>query len=97
MDPPAFLPAAVGLATAPAAISASDVAQYLIEDHDRIAQRLNDVVIHRIFSAGLNLQVALGLMDDPRGAREICQAVDELDRAIRDIRECVFDPGPPMA
>jgi two-component system, NarL family, sensor histidine kinase DevS len=95
MDHSATLPATAAMGTAPATISASDVT--LIEDHDRIAQRLNDVVIHRIFSAGLHLQVALGLMRDERGAREISQAVDKLDCAIRDIRDCVFDAGPPVA
>ena len=71
--------AAVATATAPAAISPADVTRYLLEDRDRIAQRMNDVVIQRIFSAGLTLQLALG----------------ELDHAIRDIRDIVFDLGPP--
>ncbi len=88
-------PAAVATATAPAAISPADMTQYLLEDRDRIAERMNDVVIQRIFSAGLTLQLALGLVGDQRGAREIYQAVDELDHAIRDIRDIVFDLGPP--
>jgi len=71
--------AAVATATASAAISPADVTRYLLEDRDRIAQRMNDVVIQRIFSAGLTLQLALG----------------ELDHAIRDIRAIVFDLGPP--
>jgi signal transduction histidine kinase len=88
------------MATAPATISAADVTQdlitrYLVEDHDRIALRMNDVVIRRIFSAGLDLQLALSLVGDQRGAREICHALDELDHAIRDIRDIVFDLGPP--
>jgi hypothetical protein len=29
------------------------VIRYLTEDHDRIAQRMNDVVVRRIFAAGL--------------------------------------------
>ncbi|HTT49914.1 MAG TPA: histidine kinase dimerization/phosphoacceptor domain-containing protein [Streptosporangiaceae bacterium] len=91
------LPVAVPMATARAAISPSDLARYPIEERDRIARRLNDVVIQRIFAAGLNLQMALGLVRDQRAVREISHAVDELDRAIRDIREGVFNPGPPMA
>jgi signal transduction histidine kinase len=87
-------------ATFPAAVattetSPADVTRYLLEDRDRIAQGMNDVVVQRIFSAGLTLQLALGLLGDQRGTREIRQAVDELDRAIRDIREIVFDLGPP--
>jgi hypothetical protein len=73
----------------------AEVAWYLIEDHDRIAERMNDVVVHRIFAAGLNLHVALGLLRDRRGAREIHQAIDDLDQAIRDIRDCIFDDGRP--
>ena len=68
--------------------------RYLTEDHDRIAQRMNDVVIRRIYSAGLTLQVALGQLHDQPATREICHALDELDRAIRDIRDIVFDLGP---
>lgn len=97
---PAAVPAAAAVATAPAAISSADVTEYLItryliEDRDRIALRMNDVVIRRMFSAGLDLQRALGLIGDQRGAREICHALDELDHAIRDIRDIVFDLGPP--
>jgi signal transduction histidine kinase len=96
----ASLPAAAAVATAPAAISAADMTQYLItryliEDRDRIALRMNDVVIQRIFAAGLDLQLAVGLVGDRRGAREICHALDQLDHAIRDIRDIVFDLGPP--
>jgi signal transduction histidine kinase len=88
-------PPAVATAATPAAISPADMTRYLLEDRDRIAERMNDVVIQRIFSAGLTLQLALGLVGDHRGAREICRAVDELDHAIRDIRDIVFDLGPP--
>ena len=97
MHQTAILPAAAPVTTAPAAISAADVSltRYLIEDHDRIALRMNNVVIRRMFSAGLDLQLALGLVGDQRGAREICHALDELDHAIRDIRDIVFDLGPP--
>lgn len=91
----ATFPAAVATATAPVAISPADVTRYLLKDRDWIAQCMNDVVIQRIFSAGLTLQLALGLIGDQRGAREIYQAVDELDHAIRDIRAIVFDLGPP--
>jgi signal transduction histidine kinase len=93
MHQPATVPAAV--ATAPTAISPADVTRYLLEDRDRIAQHMNDVVIQRIFAAGLTLQLALGLAGDQRCAREICRAVDELDHAIRDIRDIVFDLSPP--
>ena len=72
-----------------AAVSA-ELTRYLTEDHDRIAQSLNDVVVRRIFAAGLDLHAALGLIGEHRGAGKIYHAIDELDNAIRDIRDAVF-------
>ncbi len=74
---------------------AAEMIRYLTEDHDRIAQRMNDVVVRRIFAAGLDLQTALGLIGDHRGAGRIYHALDELDQAIRDIRDTIFDRSPP--
>ena len=67
----------------------------LAEDHDRIAGRLNDIVAHRLFSAGLALEAALGLIGEHRAAGRIQHAVSELDLAIRDIRDMVFASGRP--
>jgi hypothetical protein len=75
---------------------AAEVIRYLTEDHDRIAQRMNDVVVRRIFAAGLDLHVALGLIGDHSGAGKIYHALDELDQAIRDIRDTIFDRSPPV-
>jgi signal transduction histidine kinase len=70
-----------------------------VQERDRIAGALNDVVIHRIFSAGLALETALGLLDGRRGAAgKIRDALGELELAIRDVRNVVFDhrqPDPP--
>jgi hypothetical protein len=76
-----------------AAVSA-ELTRYLIEDHDRIAQSLNDVVVHRIFAAGLDLHAALGLIGEHRGAGKIYHAIGELDNAICDIRDDVFAARP---
>ncbi|HEY4852579.1 MAG TPA: hypothetical protein VII22_17470 [Streptosporangiaceae bacterium] len=78
------------LTRGPAAGSA-EVIRALAEDHDRIAQDMNEVVVHRIFAAGLDLQAALGLMGDHRGTDKIYHAIGELDQAIRDMRNAVFD------
>jgi signal transduction histidine kinase len=79
---------------APEGSGAAEVIRYLTEDHDRIAQRMNDVVVRRIFAAGLDLQAALGLIGDHSEARKIYHALDELDQAIRDIRDTIFDRSP---
>jgi hypothetical protein len=47
------------------------VIRYLTEDHDRIAQRMNDVVVRRIFAAGLDLQAGLGLIGDQGGQQDL--------------------------
>jgi len=84
-----------GSGRAPQGSGAAEVIRYLTEDHDRIAQRMNDVVVRRIFAAGLDLQTALGLIGDHSGASKIYHALDELDQAIRDIRDTIFDRSPP--
>ena len=48
-------------------------------------------MVRRLFAAGLDLQAVLGVMgDDPMRGR-IGHAVNELDQAIRDIRDAIFD------
>ena len=75
-----------------------EVTLRLAQDRDRIANGMNDVVVHRLFSAGLCLQTALGLMGDHPGTAKVQEAVGELDLAIRDFRNVLFDhrhPDPP--
>jgi hypothetical protein len=73
------------------------------DGRDRMAERMNDVVVRRIFTAGLDLQAALGLIEEHgtagehptamehRAASKIWSASDELDRAIRDLRDILFE------
>ena len=68
----------------------------LVQDRDRVAGALNDVVINRIFSAGLALETALGLLDGHRGvAGKVGDALGEMELAIRDVRNVVFDHRQP--
>ena len=70
----------------------------LADDHDRIAEGLNNLVVRRLFSAGLVLETALALIGDHQAAGFVQHAISELDSAIRDIRDTVFDcrrPDPP--
>jgi signal transduction histidine kinase len=76
----------------------ADAMLLLVQDRDRIAGGMNDLVVRRLFSAGLALEMALGLIGDHPGAGKVQDAVGELDLAIRDIRNVVFDlrqPDPP--
>ncbi len=81
-----------GPPASPAACSL-EMKLYLAEDHDRIAGGLNDIVVRRLFSAGLDLEVVLGLIGEHCAAGRVQRAVRELDLAIRDIRDVVFDSG----
>ena len=63
----------------------------LVEDRERIALGLNDAVVRRLFTVGLDLQAALGIMGDHPASDKICHAVDEVDQVIWDTRDAVFD------
>ena len=85
-------PASNGLAPPDnGAAAPAELIRYLTQDHDRIAQGLNDVVVRRIVAAGLDLQAALGLIGEHRGASKIWHAIEELDQAVKDIRDTIFD------
>jgi signal transduction histidine kinase len=62
----------------------------VLEDRERIARDLHDVVIQRLFATGLQLQTAARLARPEVGAR-INTAVDDLDSTIRDIRSAIFE------
>jgi hypothetical protein len=61
------------------------------EDRERIALGLNDAVVRRLLTAGQDLQAALGLMGNHPASGKIRHAVDEMDQAVRDIPDTVFD------
>jgi hypothetical protein len=56
-----------------------------------MAQGLSVIVVHRLFAAGLDLQTALGLIGGHPATEKVQHALGELDQAIRDIRNTVFD------
>ena len=60
------------------------------EDRERIAAELSDIVVRRLLAAGLGLHDALELLGDHPASAKICHAQDELDKAIRDIRDAVI-------
>jgi hypothetical protein len=45
--------------------------------------RLNKVVVHRLFAAGLGLQAAVGLVGDQPGAGRIDRAIGDWTRSSR--------------
>ncbi len=67
----------------------------LVQDRDRIAAGMNDLVVYRLFAAGLALETALGLIGGHPGAGKVREAIGELDLAVRDVRNVVFDHQQP--
>lgn len=63
----------------------------VLEDRERIARDLHDVVIQRLFATGLQLQTAARLATRPEVSERVTAAVDDLDATIRDIRTAIFE------
>ena len=61
-----------------------------VDDRSRVAQALSEVAVGRLFAAGLELEAVVGLLSEHRASGKICHAIDEMDKAIRDIREEIF-------
>jgi signal transduction histidine kinase len=62
----------------------------LLEDRDRIARDMHDHVIQRLFATGLSLQSTSRLAEHPSVRGRLNEAVDNLDAAIKDIRQTIF-------
>jgi signal transduction histidine kinase len=63
----------------------------MLEDRERIARDMHDLVIQRLFATGLSLQAAGRQAHAPTIALRLNEAVDELDAAIKDIRHTIFE------
>jgi signal transduction histidine kinase len=59
-------------------------------DRERIARDLHDLVIQRLFGAGLRLQGAMALIDNQAAAARVSSTVEDLDTTIKEIREAIF-------
>jgi signal transduction histidine kinase len=68
----------------------------VLEDRERIARDLHDVVIQRLFATGMHLQGAVLHATRPEVAKRINTAVDDLDATIRDIRRSIFELRSPV-
>lgn len=60
------------------------------EDRDRIARDLHDLVIQRLFAAGMMLERAQRRSSVPAVRNGVGRAVDELDVTIQEIRTAIF-------
>jgi signal transduction histidine kinase len=66
----------------------------MLEDRERIARDLHDGVIQALFAVGMGLQGTAGTSPDADTSRRIEAAVEEIDRAIRDLRNYIFGLQP---
>ncbi|TXS55931.1 GAF domain-containing sensor histidine kinase [Streptomyces sp. t39] len=62
----------------------------VLEDRDRIARDLHDLVIQRLFTAGMLLESAQRTTAAPAVREGVGKAVGELDITIQEIRSAVF-------
>jgi signal transduction histidine kinase len=68
----------------------------VLSDRERIARDLHDVVIQRLFAAGMQLQGATHSIDRPDVLQRVNSVVDDLDNTIRDIRGAIFELRTPV-
>ena len=62
----------------------------VLQDRDRIARDLHDLVIQRLYATGMSLQGAMPLIARPEASDRVSSAVDALDETIREIRSTIF-------
>jgi two-component system, NarL family, sensor histidine kinase DevS len=66
----------------------------VLEERERIAKELHDGVIQSLFAVGMGLQGTASRAQDAEVAHQIEAAVEEVDRAIRDLRNYIFGLRP---
>ncbi|WP_460112245.1 sensor histidine kinase [Streptomyces platensis] len=63
----------------------------VLDDRDRIARDLHDLVIQRLFAGALSLQSTLGrVADRPQVSERIQRVVDDLDDTIKIVRSTIY-------
>jgi signal transduction histidine kinase len=62
----------------------------VFSDRDRIARDLHDLVIQRLFAAGLSIQSLRRYMTGDSAARTIKTVTEELDETIRELRNTIY-------
>ena len=69
----------------------------LLSERERIARDIHDMVIQRLFAAGMSLQAVVGMTEHPMVAERVANVVDELDETISELRGAIFKLGVPEA
>ena len=66
----------------------------MMDERERIAKELHDGVIQSLFAVGMSLQGLASASPDPETARRLESAVEDVDHAIRDLRNYIFGLRP---
>lgn len=80
----------IGLALDLASINALREQNLLFSDRERIARDLHDLVIQRLFAAGLSIQSLRRYTPDPVAHGRIAAVTTELDDTIRELRDTIY-------
>jgi signal transduction histidine kinase len=62
----------------------------LLQDRERIARDLHDLVIQRLYATGMSLQGVVPLIERPEVTDRVSRAVDAMDETIKEIRSAIF-------
>jgi signal transduction histidine kinase len=62
----------------------------VLQDRERIARDLHDLVIQRLYATGMSLQGAMPLISRSEVAERVSRAVDAMDDTITEIRSAIF-------
>ncbi|MFD6095710.1 GAF domain-containing protein [Nocardiopsis flavescens] len=62
----------------------------VLEERDRIAKDLHDVVIQRLFASAMTLMSTMRLITSQEAGERVQRTIDELDATIREIRSTIF-------
>ena len=66
----------------------------VMEDRERIAKELHDGIIQSLFAVGMRLQSTALMSGSPDVAARVENAVGELDKVVRDLRNYIFGLRP---
>ena len=65
----------------------------MLQDRERIARDIHDMVIQRLFATGMSLQAVQATAQPPVVAERIAATINELDDTIRELRSAIFRLG----
>jgi two-component system sensor histidine kinase DevS len=65
----------------------------LLRDRERIGRDIHDMVIQRIFAAGMSLQAVVGSAGSQGVRDRLNEVTDSLDETIRQLRQAIFEIG----